>query len=264
MSSRRMLQQTTNRSPKCLYRENLKQARVRWGVKRHSNAGKALARYSDDFRLAISAGDLLLIENRWYVTHTGLLSLARRKRCMGIQVRPVPEFSDASQQRWAFQATAYRSRTCKGFVGFGDADPSNVSSVVHGAEMRIAETRAVNRALRKAYGIGICSVEELGACSEPVGNNGQKKRPPQPTNGNGFASPARLRDRLCQLIRQHRLDAALVKSYAVDFCRVGALKDAKREQVEAFVEHLSDWAAKDRDALLSKLNSYQPPQQGAA
>jgi hypothetical protein len=28
--------------------------------------------------------------------------------------------------------------------------------------MRVAETRAVNRALRKAYGIGICSVEEIG------------------------------------------------------------------------------------------------------
>jgi hypothetical protein len=26
--------------------------------------------------------------------------------------------------------------------------------------MRVAETRAVNRALREAYGIGICSVEE--------------------------------------------------------------------------------------------------------
>jgi mRNA interferase HigB len=28
--------------------------------------------------------------------------------------------------------------------------------------MRMAETRAVDRALRKAYGIGLCSVEELG------------------------------------------------------------------------------------------------------
>lgn len=45
-----------------------------------------------------------------------------------------------------------------GFVGYGDADPSNVSSLVRGAEMRVAETRAVNRALRKAYGIGLCSV----------------------------------------------------------------------------------------------------------
>ena len=35
-----------------------------------------------------------------------------------------------------------------------------------GAEMRVAETRAVNRALRKAYGIGICSVEEIGSFAE--------------------------------------------------------------------------------------------------
>ena len=55
----------------------------------------------------------------------------------------------------------------QGFVGYGDADPSNVSSLVHGAEMRVAETRAVNRALRKAYGIGLCSVEELGWAPRP-------------------------------------------------------------------------------------------------
>jgi len=33
---------------------------------------------------------------------------------------------------------------------FATSDPSNVSSLVHSAEMRVAETRAVNRALRKA------------------------------------------------------------------------------------------------------------------
>jgi hypothetical protein len=33
---------------------------------------------------------------------------------------------------------------------------------------RVAETRAVNRALRKAYGIGICSVEEIGSFAEPA------------------------------------------------------------------------------------------------
>jgi len=34
--------------------------------------------------------------------------------------------------------------------------------MVRGAELRGAESRAVNRALRKAYGIGLCSVEDLG------------------------------------------------------------------------------------------------------
>jgi hypothetical protein len=43
-----------------------------------------------------------------------------------------------------------------------------IVSLVHGAEMRVAETRAVNRALRKAYDIGICWVEEIGAFAEPV------------------------------------------------------------------------------------------------
>ena len=114
-----------------------------------------LKELTSEYLLSIASGDLLLLDGRWYVTHNGLLGLARRNRCAGINVRPVPTFSDPSVHRWAFEATVYKSRACRGFVGFGDADPSNVSALVHGAEMRVAETRAVNRALRKAYGIGI-------------------------------------------------------------------------------------------------------------
>jgi len=100
----------------------------------------------EQHKFSIPAGDLTYLENGWYVTHTGLLGLARRNRCAGIHVRPVSTFCDPSSQRWAFEATVYKSRCCRGFVGYGDADPSNVSALVHGAEMRVAETRAVNRA----------------------------------------------------------------------------------------------------------------------
>ena len=145
--------------------------------------------------------------------------------------------------------------------------PSNVSPLVRGAEMRVAETRAVNRALRKAYGIGICSVEEIGSFAEPVPSPREtKKLPPQPVNGkNGNYCGPKVRDRLCQLIRQHQLDANLVKSYAVDFCGTKSLREATREQVEAFVAHLADWAEKDRNALLCQLNSYpRTKEEGAA
>jgi hypothetical protein len=197
------------------------------------------------------------------VTHNGLLGLARRNRCAGINVRPVPTFSDPSSRRWAFEATVYKSRACRGFVGYGDADPSNVSTLVHGAEMRVAETRAVNRALRKAYGIGICSVEEIGSFAQsPQSGRESKKLPPQPANGNHGG--ATVRDRLCQIIRQHQLDANLVKSYATDFCGVKALREATREQVEHFVAHLADGAEKDRNALLCQLNSYLGQKEGAA
>ena len=131
---------------------------------------------------------------------------------------------------------------------------------------RAAMTRAVNRALRKAYGIGICSVEEVGPdarSAEPTKSG--KKLPSKSVHGNGWKSEPKLRDRLCQLIRQHQLDPVLVKSYAIDFCGTKTLKDASREQVEKFVNHLADWALKDKNALLCQLNSYiQPPQAGAA
>jgi hypothetical protein len=183
---------------------------------------------------------------------------------LGIQVRPALGFCDPAASRWAFKATVYKSRACKGFTGYGDADPSNVSALVRGAEMRVAETRAVNRALRKAYGIGICSVEEIGSFPGPSQTKreakSEAKLPPQPVNGNG----TRVRDRLCQIIRQHQLDPNLVKSYAVDFCGTKTLREATREQVEAFVVHLADWAEKDHNALLCQLNSYLPSQKGAA
>jgi hypothetical protein len=207
-----------------------------------------------DFSLA--AGDLLFLQNNWYVTHTGLIGLARRRRCSGIHVEAVDSLCDSRANRFVLKATVYPSKSSSGFVGYGDADPSNVSSLVRGAEMRVAETRAVNRALRKAYGIGICSVEEIGTFSSPV-----EKLPPQKANGNGNGSGSKVRDRLCQLIRQYKLDPELVKAYAVDFCGKKTLREATREQVENFVQQLADWAAKDRNALLCQLNSYARPAQ---
>ena len=120
--------------------------------------------------------------------------------------------------------------------------------------MRVAETRAVNRALRKAYGIGICSIEEIGSTPRP--------EPPAqvvllPTilpneNGNGH----RLRDQIYLLIRKHKLDAGLIKLYATDYCGVNELRAASREQIEAFTKHLAEYAEKDRDRLICELNGY--------
>jgi hypothetical protein len=215
--------------------------------------------------LSVTRGDIIYVGNGWYVNHAGLLRLAEHRRCFGIHTRPVLASSDPTQRRWVFKATIFKSRTCKGFVGYGDADPSNVSERVRGAEMRVAETRAVNRALRKAYGIGICSVEEIGSSAEPAFSREATKIPPQPNNGShGNYGGPKLRDRLCQIIRQHQLDAALVKFYATDFCGTKTLRDATREQVENFVAHLADWAEKDRNALLCQLNSYLGVKDGAA
>jgi hypothetical protein len=155
------------------------------------------------YRLSVALGDVLFIDTGWYVTHAGLLRLAHRNHCSGIKTSLEKQYSDSSTSRWVFKAVVYNSALSKGFVGYGDADPSNVSSLVHGAEMRVAETRAVNRALRKAYGIGLCSVEELGCAprSNTSSSSEHRKAPANGNNGHQNGQP-RLRDRLCLLIRQ--------------------------------------------------------------
>ena len=215
-------------------------------------------------RFSIALGHLQLLNGRWYVTHAGLLSLARRRGCIGIQVCQMRRLSDPLSSRWTFRATVYDGPESKGFVGYGDADPSNVSSLVRGAEMRVAETRAVNRALRKAYGIGLCSVEELGWT--PRQPESAPRHNGSSSNGNNSSSPngqPRLRDRLCLLIRQHQLDATLVKAYAADYCGTPVLRDAGRESVEAFINDLAQRAAKDRDGLLAHLSTYAKPAEGS-
>ena len=246
-----------------LQARNLRLARVRWGQGLGRATIEQLKSFSEEFRFSIASGDLLLLDQSWYVTNGGMLRLAVRRGCRRIEVEPLPEFSDLPNARYAFKAIVYKSRTCQGFGVCGDADPSNVSPLVQGAEMRVAETRAVNRALRKAYGIGICSVEELGSFTQQQSSRESKKLPPQPVKGNGYGGRT-VRDRLCQVIRKHQLDPTLVKAYATDFCGGKALREATREQVENFVAHLADWAEKDRNALLCKLNSYLGHTEGAA
>ena len=221
---------------------------------------QSLKQLCRDYQFSVGAGDLQLLEGRWYVTHSGLVRLSRRSCCSGILVQPVHKFCDASSQRWVFKASVYKSPRSKGFVGYGDADPSNVSSVVHGAEMRVAETRAVNRALRKAYGIGICSIEELGLSRSPKPFANAPKAPACPASTYQNNNHPSLRDQLRVLISQYNLNPTLVKAYAADFCGTATLSGASRELVESFISHLSAAVKENHDSLICKLNSYAQPQ----
>jgi hypothetical protein len=244
------------------HRAEVNLARRKWaevGEEKIAELRKFVCRY----RLSVALGDVLYFNSGWYVTHAGLLRLAHRSRCLGIKTILERRCSDPVAGRWVFKAIVYKSSRSKGFVGYGDADPSNVSPLVRGAEMRVAETRAVNRALRKAYGIGLCSVEELGwrakVSDSPKSN--QNGSSPVGATSNGHSAPPRLRDRLCLLIREHQLDPTLVKAYAADYCGTPALHNASREQVEAFINHLTERAKNDRAALLCHLNSFAKPQE---
>jgi hypothetical protein len=242
-------------------RSNVKFARGLWGALQPL-ALTRLRELTGKYGFSVVAGDLQFFDGRWYVTHAGLLRLARRKKCLGIRTTLQKTLSDPRSNRWVFKAVVHTTLGSKGFVGHADADPSNVSPLVRGAELRVAETRAVNRALREAYGIGLCSIEELGYLSSPTEPAARRGIAPSPSNGNGSNNgQPRLRDRLCLLIRQHQLDPALVKLYAAHFCGTQEIREASRELVESFITHLAEWSGRDRPGLLCKLNSFAPSQE---
>jgi len=243
------------------YRLNARLARATWG-ELSTTAVRGLRSLTEEYGLSVAAGDLQFLEGRWYITHAGLIGIARRKRCCAIRSCLVERLCDPLAARWIFKATVYRSMKSHGFVGFGDADPSNVSVGVRGAEMRVAETRAVNRALRKAYGIGLCSVEELGCSSRTPKPYPESAHRNEHHNGNrANSSQPLLRDQLSLLIRQYNLDSALVKAYAADFCGTQTLSGASRDLVQSFISHLALSAKENRDTLVCKLNSYSQPQE---
>jgi hypothetical protein len=71
----------------------------------------------------------------------------------------------------------------------------------------------------------LIAVEELGtlrrSSSEPASGEAAG---PQSSAGNGSNGHGLLRDRLCLLVRQHRLDPARVKRYAAEYCGTAALR----------------------------------------
>jgi hypothetical protein len=251
-----------------LLKSNTRHARMVWSDVSKSKINE-LRELTVKYGISVALGDVRLLDGQWYVTHAGLLRLADRKKCIEMRVQELPNFCDPISNRWVFKCTVRKSRRSRGFVGYGDANPSNVSSVVRGAEMRVAETRAVNRALRKAYGIGLCSVEELGSSSFRSEQNSEAKPHRFPTsNGNGNANgfgnsngQPNLRDRLCVLIRKHELDPAQVKKYAAEFCGTESLRDASRHLVQSFITTLEEQATHNRGALICRLNSYAVEQE---
>src|SRR5260370_20067195 len=120
--------QSTNRNRRSskAFLSNVRTARSLWGSISKA-AMNSLREFTERHELSVSAGDLLLLEGRWYVTHAGLLRVSERKRCSGIRAVLQKNVSDPSSSRWVFKATVYKGLSSKGFDGDGEANPSIVS-----------------------------------------------------------------------------------------------------------------------------------------
>ena len=135
--------------PHLLTNRNIRFARKRWEVSRDQVA--MLRDLTAELHLSLAAGHVKLIDGNWYVTHAGFCDRTTQSLLRAFTVLPVSEFSDPASGRWVFKATVYKSPHSRGFVGYGDADPSNVSST--GPRRRDARRRNPRRQSRPPQGL---------------------------------------------------------------------------------------------------------------
>ena len=248
-----------------LAKRNLELARKLWGSLPVTSVQR-LEELTTMHSLSISSGDLIMLDGNWFVTHSGLLRISVRRHCAGIHVRPIRDLWDPDELPLGVRSHSLQISNLQGLCRLRRCRSVQcLSPLVRGAEMRVAETRAVNRALRKAYGIGTLLGRGDSVPSPRRGRRSHRRAEEASRLSLQMANVAR--DEMATAARASATASAsssastssiptLVKSYATDFCGAKTLKEATRAQVENFVEHLADWAEKDRNALLCQLNSY--------
>ena len=97
------------------------------------------------------------LHGKQYITHEGLLSLAHEAGLKAISTALI-SYQGVGKEA-VVQATAEGEKGT--YTGLGDASPQNVGKNIATATLRMAETRAVNRALRAYLGIGMTTFEEM-------------------------------------------------------------------------------------------------------
>ena len=105
-----MRRKTPSNNSRALTAENVRIAKRLLSKDLKAGQLEALREMTLEFGLSLLQGELLLLDGKWYVTHAGLLRLAQRRGCRGIQTRSLREFCDAEAGRCVFKATVYKGR----------------------------------------------------------------------------------------------------------------------------------------------------------
>lgn len=104
------------------------------------------------------------VQGKDFITFPGLLQEAHAKGLKSVNTELVNE--DLTSPVIKATVTISDNGQEKTFTGYGDANANNVAKKVAGALLRMAETRAIARALRFACNIDMTAIEELDAPDE--------------------------------------------------------------------------------------------------
>ena len=162
------------------------------------------AEVAEDFafgELAIPREYVITQQGREYVLSDGLLhglvQLSRGFYDLATEIVQLPTAENAQTAVVTARVTVFdpeTGRVLRTASGIGDASPANTGAMVAKHCLRMAETRAVARALRHLLGVGLTALEELGqgGAETPADERtpaAAPKAPPAPTWGQPAPAP---------------------------------------------------------------------------
>ena len=115
---------------------------------------------------------IINLQGKNFIKFEGLLSGFHENGGKSIETT---ELTNSTPAEPKFKATVTGEKGT--YTGHGDANDKNVSSMIVRHKYRMAETRAIARALRWYLNIGECSVDELGGDETPIDDYQVKNQP---------------------------------------------------------------------------------------
>jgi hypothetical protein len=182
----------------------------------------------------IKAEFIQQIKGKDFVIFAGLLDMAHNEglNCIDTEVKQFP--NDENQNTAVVKAVI---KTSKGsFSGIGDANTENVNYMVAAHIIRMAETRAIARALRFACNIGVTAFEELSDAEDikhPVKTKQDKKKE---MNGKIIEQQKKA---IIKLLQQIGVKEDNVDSFIKQHYKVG-LDELSFEQAGSIIKKLSE------------------------
>lgn len=147
-----------------------------WDGKLNSRDREVLTLMAEQYELDPLTGDLMMLRGKVYITAAGLQKLAVRDPSYeGCEIEIVQ--ADWEKNFYVIKARVWKKGCSHPFEDFGDADPST-SSLRGRVLFRHAITRARARAMRSAFAIPFCSVEELDDEGRNMVGHPKKENPP--------------------------------------------------------------------------------------
>ena len=129
------------------------------------------------------------IKGKDFVLYAGVLDLATQKGLLklGVELLQFPTKENGNE---AICRAVAESKTGEVFSDIGDANPTNVHSMIAKHLIRMASTRAKARVLRDMCNIGIACLEELADFDDVIGSSGAPKKTTRKRAAGNTTQPA--------------------------------------------------------------------------